>query len=37
MHDGLLSTITVQLLEKYPHKETVTGIMNMLISGGIND
>jgi hypothetical protein len=33
MYDGLLSTLVVDLLERYPHKETVAGVFSMLLSG----
>ena len=35
MHDGLLSSIVLKLLEHYPHQSTVNAIANTLLTGHI--
>jgi hypothetical protein len=37
MYDGLLSSIAIELLEKYPHQETVAGVLSVILSGASTD
>lgn len=37
MHDGLLSSIVLKLLEHYPHQATVNTIANTLLTGHIRE
>lgn len=37
MHDGLLSSIVIKLLEQYPHQATVACVANSLMGGHIRE